>query len=113
VAPLASMLAVPNPVAVTSPVADTVATPGPADCHVNPDVTATPAAFDAVSWPVWPMAVKRDVPVTVRGTGAVAVLGLKDVGDEQADAVRATREPASAARSPEPQALQTRHGRMT
>jgi hypothetical protein len=49
VAVLAVTVAVPSPVAVNSPVADTVATWGLFDCQVTADVTAPPRLVSAVS----------------------------------------------------------------
>jgi hypothetical protein len=46
---LAVIVVVPSPVAVKSPVADTVATAGAFDCQVTPDVTAAPRLVSAVS----------------------------------------------------------------
>ena len=78
------MVVVPRPVALTRPVADTVATAGFEDDHEASAVTSWVVPFEsvavAVSWLVCPIAARDAVPVTamedVVGVEGVGVVGL-------------------------------------
>jgi hypothetical protein len=87
---VAVIVVVPDPVAVTSPDAETVATLTAPVCHASPEVTTTPALVAAVSWLVCPTPDRRAFPLTVRmaAVGTGVVVGV--VGDPQEETICAT-----------------------
>jgi len=87
---VAVIVVVPDPVAVTSPDAETVATLTAPVCHSSPEVTTTPALVVAVSWLVCPTPDRRAFPLMVRmaAVGTGVVVGV--VGDAQEETRCAT-----------------------